>query len=411
MANSRRDHHAIRPASKRLAACGWLLLGSLNLSPAATAATSAEVCQSNQTPGGDWTCLAPPSLPTGSPPGATRTTFWVPRCTSGPLRARVTTPGITFVLLNTDATRMLAVNGHATGADILVGSPNTSDVLSGLRGSNTYVVGGSSGYLLGSGDRAFTVHTSSESDWVNLTSPAAEYIYINAAGQGDPGLITTATSTSTAVPVRGSNELASFAFGPCPAVSSMLMAPAAVAPAPRRPPSGVPTRPPSADVQLAGQASWRSPFPGAPTLRGFSVGPNSQQRILLSADQFRFLGDSLAGRPTIPVHVVDGVPISPSRLVTPQQRSQLQAEAKGLRKVASPVAPLVYFSRNGLLVFSQNAEPLGSSRNPGRVIARLLDRDGSPVVLRKPQGQPFYSAKFVQFTSPAQTRPLTLPPR
>jgi hypothetical protein len=241
---------------------------------------------------------------------------------------------------------------------------------------------------------------------VNLASPAAEYIYINAAGQGDPGLIPTAASTSIAVPVRGSNELASFAFVPCPAVSSMLVAPAAAAPA-----RGVPTRPPSADVQLAGQASWRSPFPGAPTLRGFSVGPNSQQRILLSADQFRFLGDSLAGRPTIPVHVVDDVPISPSRLVTPQQLSQLQAEAKGLRKVASPVAPLVYFSRNGLLVFSQNAEPLGSSRNPGRVIARLLDRDGSPVVLRKPHGQPFYSAKFVQFTSPAQTRPLTLPPR
>jgi hypothetical protein len=131
------------------------------------------------------------------------------------------------------------------------------------------------------------------------------------------------------------------------------------------------------------------------------VGLLSQHRILLPADQYLFKGKSLHQEQAILVLVVEGVQLPPSRPVTAQQLKTLLADAKGLSKVASPVAPLVYFTQNGLLVFSQNAEPLGSRRNPGRVIARLLARDGQPVVLRQQPGQPFALAKFVRFTPPS----------
>jgi hypothetical protein len=364
----------------RLGALGLCLLGTLSHPPAAPAATAPEVCQSDTTPGdSDWTCASP---------GPTKTIFWVPRCTPGNLTARVTAPGLTFVLLNTDRRRMLSAVGNATGADILVGSPSTSDVLSGLGGRNTYVIGGLNGFLLGSNDRAFTVSTSSESDWADLTTSAAEYVYISATGQGGPSSIPTATSPGAAVNVRGSNELGSFPFARCGSVGLKLLAP---------PRDGEPGRP------LPGKPDRRTPFPGSPTLRGFVIGPASEHRILLPANEFLFLGRSLQGRKEIPMLLVDGVRFSPTQEVAgPEPYEELKRKAKGLGKLASKEAPLVYFRQNGLLVFSQNGEPLGSAANPGRVIARLLDRNGRPLQIQASGNPRLFQARFLIFTAPQE---------
>jgi hypothetical protein len=65
---------------------------------------------------------------------------------------------------------------------------------------------------------------------------------------------------------------------------------------------------------------------------------------------------------------------------------------------------LIYFPNQGLLVFSNNQYPLGSRRNPGRILARLLDRNGSPLKAPVEPGQVF-PAKFVRFMAPAKDNP------
>lgn len=329
----------------RLAALGLCLLGTLSHPLAAPAAINAEVCQRDASPDADWTCANP---------GATKTTFWVPHCTPGDLTARVRMPNLTFVLLNTDNDRVLTAVGHATGADILVGSPNTSDILSGLNGKNTYVMGGSNGFLLGRNDSAFVVSKSSESDWADLTTTAAEYVYISATGQGGVSSISNAAS-----PLAAEN------------------------------------------VRVPGQLYRRTPFPGSPSLRGFVIGPASEHRILLPANDFLFLGRSLQGRKEIPMLLVDGVRFSPTKEVADkEQYEELKRGAKGLGMVASKDAPLVYFRQNGLLVFSQNGEPLGSAANPGLVIARLLDRNGKPLQIKASGNSRLFQARFLIFTAP-----------
>ena len=383
-----------------LAALGLCLLGTLSHPLAAAAANIAEVCQRDASPSPwdpDWTCANP---------GATRTTFWVPHCTRGDLTARVKMPNLTFVLLNTDNTRMLSAVGHPTGADILVGSPNTSDILSGLNGKNTYVMGGSNGFLLGRNDSAFVVSKSSESDWADLTTTAAEYVYISATGQGGPSSIPTAASPGAAVNVRGSNELGSFRLAPCVRADLNTTAPEYVfiSATGQGGASSIPTAasPHAAvNVRVPSQLDRRTPFPGSPSLRGFVIGPASEHRILLPANDFLFLGRSLQGRKEIPMLLVDGVRFSPTKEVADkEQYEELKRGAKGLGMVASNKAPLVYFRQNGLLVFSQNGEPLGSAANPGLVIARLLDRNGKPLQIKASGNSRLFQARFLLFTAP-----------
>jgi hypothetical protein len=381
----------------RLAALGLCLLGTLSHPLAAPAAINAEVCQRDASPGdADWTCANP---------GATKTTFWVPHCTPGDLTARVKMPNLTFVLLNTDNRRMLSAVGSA-GVDILVGSPNTSDILSGLNGKNTYVMGGSNGFLLGRNDRAFVVSTSSESDWADLTTTAAEYVYISATGQGGPSSIPTAASPGAAVNVRGSNELDPSQFAPCDRADLNTTAPeyvyiSATGQGGVSSISNAASPLAAENVRVPGQLYRRTPFPGSPSLRGFVIGPASEHRILLPANDFLFLGRSLQGRKEIPMLLVDGVRFSTTQIVDGQkQYEELKRGAKGLGMVASKDAPLVYFRQNGLLVFSQNGEPLGSAANPGLVIARLLDRNGKPLQIKASGNSRLFQARFLIFTAP-----------
>jgi len=381
-----------------LAALGLCLLGTLSHPLAAPAAINAEVCQRDASPGdADWTCANP---------GATKTTFWVPQCSPGDQTARVMMPNLTFVLLNTDNRRMLSAVGHPTGVDILVGSPNTSDILSGLNGKNTYVMGGSNGFLLGRNDSAFVVSRSSESDWADLTTTAAEYVYISATGQGGPSSIPTAASSGAAVNVRGSNELGSFRLAPCDRADLNTTAPeyvyiSATGQGGVSSISNAASPLAAENVRIPSQLDRRTPFPGSPSLRGFVIGPASEHRILLPANDFLFLGRSLQDRKEIPMLLVDGVRFSTSQIVDGQkQYEQLKRGAKGLGMVASKDAPLVYFGQNGLLVFSQNGEPLGSAANPGLVIARLLDRNGKPLQIKPSGNSRLFQARFLIFTAP-----------
>jgi hypothetical protein len=380
----------------RLAALGLCLLGTLSHPLAAPAAINAEVCQRDASPDADWTCANP---------GATKTTFWVPHCTPGDLTARVKMPNLTFVLLNTDNRRMLEAVG-STGADILVGSPKTSDILSGLNGRNTYVMGGLNGFLLGRNDRAFVVSTSSESDWADLTTTAAEYVYISATGQGGPSSIPTAASPGAAVNVRGSNELDPSLLAPCDRadLNTTVSEYVYISATGQEGVSSIPTAasPLAAEnVRVPSQLDRRTPFPGSPSLRGFVIGPASEHRILLPANDFLFLGRSLQGRKEIPMLLVDGVRFSTTQIVDGQkQYEELKRGAKGLGMVASKDAPLVYFRQNGLLVFSQNGEPLGSAANPGLVIARLLDRNGKPLQIKASGNSRLFQARFLIFTAP-----------
>jgi hypothetical protein len=95
--------------------------------------------------------------------------------------------------------------------------------------------------------------------------------------------------------------------------------------------------------------------------------------------------------------MVNDVSFRPGGVISPRRLNALLANARGLENVRSAEAPLVYFRQNGLLVFSQNSQPLGSRENPGRVLAQLLDAQGRPLPLSPSPGQRYYNATFLQF--------------
>jgi hypothetical protein len=140
---------------------------------------------------------------------------------------------------------------------------------------------------------------------------------------------------------------------------------------------------------------------------GFGLTAGNRDLIILPPADFRFEGQPILeafppGKP-IPVLVVDRGRFLPPQVVSPEIQKQLQSQSRGLATVSSSVAPLVYFRQSGLLVFSQNSQPLGSSGNPGVVIAVLLDRQGRPLVLPASGEPTLYPARFLSFTPPQRT--------
>ena len=158
----------------------------------------------------------------------------------------------------------------------------------------------------------------------------------------------------------------------------------------------------------------RDAFPGAPSLVGFSLNPARADRLFLPAKDFTFQGrpinDYLSNQKSLKVLIVNRAIFAPPQVVSPTRLRLLQATSRGLANVRSDEAPLIYFRPNGLLVFSQNSEPLGSRSNPGVVIAVLLDRQGRPLVLPGSGEPPLYPSRFLSFAPPQRT-PDQQPPR
>jgi hypothetical protein len=287
----------------------------------------------------------------------------------------------------------LTVNG-TTGDDVLVGSPGTDETLRGGNGRNTYIVGGANTYTRAVGDEIILTATSGERDSARFSSALPDYIHINGPAQSTPGSLITATSPRVPVPLRGSSELAGVVV--CP--SAFRLSPGLLntqSPRLAMGPSEVPCSPCGAPA--GGKGKNANDFPGVTTIEGFDLHPSRGDRILLPAETYRFLGKSLEGSRVVPLLIARDVRFRPGVLVTEEKLTHLLREASGLQRIRSDRAPLVYFPQNGLLVFSQNGEPLGSPRNPGRVIARLLDGDGRPVQLPQPSRERLHPARFVEF--------------
>jgi hypothetical protein len=422
-----------------------------------TAATSTEVCLSPSF----GTSLAPTAPMWGQCIGVPvirpRQTqmFWAPTPQRRPVRSSVcsnTTNLIVtipsnirvFTLFNINTSRTLTVNG--TNADeILIGSPGSNDVLQGSGGMNTYIIGGLNASLrVSAPDRVQGLSRSPESDFISF-GDNTEYVYINPGsnGQGNPGTITTPSGAT--IPVRGADALdtnnlkpatnSCLSFSPWPEPLGAPRFPLlALAHAPAHPRGPWPAVQPLGLISqgiLPADALAASPcasqfcqenpaslslprFPGAPTLVGFGLTAGNRDLIILPPAEFRFQGQPILeafppGKP-IPVLLVDRGRFLPPRVVNPETQKQLQSQSKGLATVSSSVAPLVYFRQNGLLVFSQNSEPLGSRSNPGVVIAVLLDRQGRPLVLPGSGEPPLYPSRFLSFAPPQRT-PDQQPPR
>jgi hypothetical protein len=376
---------------------GSFLLAQPSLPAAVTAAEPEEICTAKADPSlSSWSCTAPDS----------KTVFWVP-CEGG-AQDLVMTQGIrTVIVYSTRTNRRLTVLG-TTSADVLIGGPGTNETLQGSSGPNTYIVGGSSTTTVASNDELILTATSDERDTVQLTSSRPDYIHINAPAQSKPGSLITATSPTEPVPLRGSSDLGQLRNELC--ATTFLERPSLYAQQPVRLAMGgaQPFRgcanPAVIDSRQAADGIFERDqrFPGVVVLQGFDPSSPGPDRIVLPADDYLFRNASLQDLSKIPVLIVDDVRIGSGRIVSAKELPSLRRAASGLTRVSSDRAPLIYFRQHGLLVFSQNAEPLGSAGNPGRVIARLLDGGGNPLELRKQPGEDFVLARFVMFTSSYQ---------
>lgn len=356
------------------------------------------------------------------PPG-----LWPGKC-SPSLAKNVLTQNITanmnefttiqaVTLLNIDSSRKLTVVGTTRG-DILVGSPATSDILNGGFGANTYVTGGLEALVLGSGDRSLSLSPTAEADKVELGLDA-ELIHIGSTLQNSPGQLETAAGSL--VTVRGADSVQTYlpSSNDCMAAAPFSgYAPAVVYESLAWSTASHPSRPPVAPalpLQQAqnptttanGRAANPEDIPGVPSLIGFTAEGSKMDRIYIPAQGFTFEGKPITELfprgAAIPILLVDDIQYEGGKVVRPQELARLVRNAEGLSKVRSDVAPLVYFRSSGLLVFSMNSQPLGSRRNPGRVIARLLAASGRPLKLAGASGST-YRARFIAFQAPTTNR-------
>ena len=384
--------------------------------------------------------------------------FWVPairrrppgNCSTptGDLTAAIPSGIASFTILNLDSARRLIVNG-SNADDILVGSPGTNDVLQGGGGRNTYITGGLSTTLVVTPPdqvKTLTISSRIETDLLTL-GDNSEFIYINpGAGQANPGTIIVPSGAT--VTVRGSGAVPTslrptttspspeclssapnFALPPANRFPLLALAdPAASGPglgsfSPAI--SGDSGRIAAGDPQGYAPCSslfCRQPasvpavrqFPGAPTLLGFGLTAGNSDRIFVPAADLKFQGQLISeafppGK-SIPMLVVNAGRFLAPEVANPETVKRMRKGSRGLSRVTSTTAPLVYFRQNGLLVFSRNGEPLGSESNPGLVISVLLDRQGKPIALPSSGEPSLYHARFLSFIPP-QSNPYTNPPR
>lgn len=151
------------------------------------------------------------------------------------------------------------------------------------------------------------------------------------------------------------------------------------------------------------------PFQGVPIVKGIQInGPSSDQLILqaddypgaLPAGQRPKLEQQLKRNPRVPIRIVRDVKVAASATApTPGMAIQRPGLTEGLARDQAPTRqfPFFYFPSNGLLVYSRNEKPLGSSGNPGRIVAQLLDSTGRPVNLPTEGASPVHVASFLAF--------------
>lgn len=339
--------------------------------------------------------------------------FWVPSlqpgcpAPSGP--AVVATPNGNLTLY-TPTPRLLEGHGKP-GANILIGSPGSSDILYGVGGKDTYVVGGNANYIIGVGDMVFSVPTSAEGDVLTLGTDI-DFVHIDSSLQLTPRSISLAAGGSQMV--RSGGEVAgtypklgcvSFRASPYRWQASVMPSLASL-PVPAH--SDVPpqllaqppfTRAPAnypARIGLVPTTDG-AVFSGAPTIVGLDVRSGAPDRLLLPDTLYSYNQESLQGRTAIPLATLDLPDLKTLPLAKPDQFRQLLRRSKGLRLPETDPTPLVYLRQQGLLVFFANSKPLGSAGNPGRVIARLLDDSGKPLDI--PGASPGFvtTVDFVRF--------------
>lgn len=427
-------------------------------------ANSAEICTSPSFGGTPRKKLSDYDKCAGAPAAAfaagliQKEIFWVPtaqqqntvtRLCSTPGRLSATLPkGIKiFTLVNINPSRTLKATGTAD-ADVLIGSAGSSDQLSGGGGLDTYVVGGLQASLtVQTPDTVFPSSTVLEQDDVTFGG-STEYIHINPGsdGQNNPGVIQTPLSSAPTITPRGGSavlhsqrpsatscqaflspwrdfnmayrtSLASLPTGlsgeHADIPASLLAQPLEPVLDPRNPLNGSGGSRCSGPIcrinpnDFTPKARTSQGFPGAPTLRGFNIGSPVADQIFVPSRNLIFEGRpfNVAFPPgkEIPVLVVsEGVRFESARLLKQSQIRALQRRSKGLLSVNNRGIPLVYFRDNGLLVISQSDAPLGTTANPGVVVARLLDNSNKPLAL--PAGNDgIYLSRFLTFTASPTT--------
>jgi hypothetical protein len=296
--------------------------------------------------------------------------------------------------------------------EIIIGSPNGSDIINGgPDGDNAYVVGGGTAIASADGSEVFP-GGSMETDVVNLSSSAIDFVNIKPSGQGAPGtvLVPKRDTRGNLVRVggllqgdprsaRGSDELlssraTSAMTTSCPVPSSMSAASRPVAITSLVGNRSMPLGMMGSIQSFPGKTLSPSPteksitpsFPGVPVIKGFDVNKGSDA-LVLSLDDF-------------PVNTK----AYPSILKREQPPSPQLTSGQAHRE-----SPLTYYDKTGLLVLSLNRDPLGSQSNPGLVVAQLLDQSGLPLKLRRPSGSQLFPSRFVIFTPSEKKRADRMP--
>lgn len=353
--------------------------------------------------------------------------FWVPVCGSIPAPSSVL-PGVnsTVFMYNRQPSRRLQLNSREQGHDIMIGSPGTSDTISGGGGSNTYVVGNQPARLAvdPASSTPYVVSSANETDRLNLVSSGIDYINIKPNGQRTPGTITTAP-TGARLFIAGTNPIAGTGNS-CPPNTVQLFPNASpdalLAMGYGSGQASTPTKWMLAQGGEVDTVTMEEELPGVPLVVDFELG---QDQIILTDELFEdtaslqptspyiyanysfspelgesaIIGQSIAGRREVPIFVVSGVTFSHASKASRLCKKEIDCildTSRGLTNIPTNISPLIYFQDQGLLVSSRlGAKPLGSSANPGKVIARLMNGNGSALKLPVSPRTPIYKATFI----------------
>lgn len=353
--------------------------------------------------------------------------YWVPLCGSIPFPS--TLPGSSnnqkiIFLYNRQPSRRLQLTGRDVGRDIMIGSPGTSDTFSGGAASNTYVVGNQPARLVvdPASSTPYVVSSTNETDRLNLVSSGIDFINIKPEGQKRPGTITTAP-TRDRLSISQTNPPTNSTWNTCPPAVVHMFPSASPRPLVAM---GAQHASEPAKLMLAqggeNSALMEEELPGVPLVVDFDL---STDQIILTEELVEdvaslqlpspyvyanyplthwpedpaSISQSIERKQVVPIFVVRGVTFSHASTTSKLCRKELDCivdASMGLTNVPTNITPLIYFQNQGLLVSSRmNAKPLGSSENPGKVVARLMNGNGSALRLPVSPKNPIYNATFI----------------